>query len=35
MEGIKTIIEMKKAASYEKCVAMAREMFETYFNNKI
>lgn len=35
MEGIQTIIEMKESADYQKCVKMAREMFETYFNNNI
>ena len=33
MEEIKKLVDLKKSADFSKCVAVAREYFESLFNH--
>jgi ubiquitin-activating enzyme E1 len=35
LEGIEIMLEMKQSADFSKCIAIGRELYETYFNHKI
>ena len=35
MEEVKKLVNLKKSADFSKCVEVAREYFESYFNHQI